>query len=427
MTIILLTFFTYLVIGIPVSFAISLSSVSYILITGAFPLSTSVQRMAVAVESWPLLAVPLFILVGNLVTWGTMGTRLLGLCDKLVGHIRGGLAHVSIVVSMFFAGVSGSSVADAASIGAILIPEMDKKGYDTPFSVAINATSSTIGIIIPPSIPLIVFAWMTNNSVRALFLGGVVPGILIGLTLMLVTYIIAKKRGYPKRKRSTLKEVWAEFKSNFLVILIPVVILGSILGGIMTTTESAVSGIVYVIFLQLFVYKEMKIKDIFHVFCESARSTGVIVFVISGSMLMSFILTYEGIPQMIARGILTITDNRIVIVLMMNIVFLFMGTILDVVPNITIFTPIFYPVAMQLGLSPIQFGVMMTVNLALGLFTPPVGQTLYVSCIIGKIPILRGAYACIPFLLGMLAVLFAIVLMPALTTFLPNLVFGTIR
>lgn len=411
-------------IGIPIAVAVGTAGVAYVYSYNAFPISTIVQRMCASLDSWPLLAIPFFILLGQIVMRGTLGTRLLGLCEDIVGHMYGGLAHVSILASMFFAGVSGSSVADAASIGAILIPEMDKKGYDTPFSVAINATSSTIGVIIPPSIPLVTFGWLTAVSVQQLFLGGVLPGVLVGLTLMAVTYVIARKRNYPRKARPTFKVFLKHLWQNLPALFMPVLILGSIMAGIMSTTESALAGVVYVLFIQIFVYKELKIKEIPSILCETARLTGSTVLVIATTSVVSHILTYAGVPAAFAKWVLSVTSSKLLIFIFMNIILLFMGTVMDMMPCLLIFQPIFYPIALQLGLSPVQFGVMMTINLAIGLFTPPVGQTLYISSLIGKITIDEGAKACIPFFIAMLAVLFLVIVFPPLTTLLPSLVMG---
>lgn len=422
MLLLALSFVVFCLIGVPVAFSIGLASLVYIINFDTFPLSTIVQRMTLATESWPLMAVPFFVLLGQLIVVGDVGSRLLHFFDSLVGHIRGGLAHVSIVGSMFFAGVSGSAVADAAGIGSVLIPEMNNKGYHCPFSVAINATSSTIGVIIPPSIPLIVFGWMTNISIQRLFLGGVIPGILIGLTLIVIAWVISKKRNYPKGKRASLMDILRLLKENFFILLTPVLVLGSIMFGIMSSTESALIGVVYILVIQMFYYKTFGFKELFKILCDTARTTGVVIYVISTSMVLSHILTYEDIPRTISNIILSLTDNRYLIILGMNIVLLFMGTVLDLVPSMMIFTPIFYPVALQLGMNPIQFGVMMTINLAIGLFTPPVGQTLYISSLIGKISIEEGAKACIPFFVAMLLVLAAVALFPSLTVWLPSII-----
>jgi len=421
MFILVLCFFLLLLIGVPVAFSIGLASMIYILTSSAFPLTTLVQRMTLSTESWPLMSVPFFILLGQLIVKGEMASRLLLVFDKMFGHLTGGLAHVSIVASMFFAGMSGSAVADAAGIGSVLIPVMSKKGYGTPFSVAVNATSSTIGIIIPPSIPLIVFGWMTNNSIGKLFMAGAIPGILIGTSLMFIAWKISKNRNYPKGKKASVIEILGLLKQNIPIIITPFLVLGTIMFGIMSPTESALMGVVYVLFLQLFIYKAFTFKELLNILGDSTRTTGVVIYVISTSMILSYILTFEQIPRMCSNYILSITNNTFLILLGINIVLLISGLFLDLIPSMMIFTPILYPIILKLGIDPIQFGVMMTLNLAIGLFTPPVGQTLYVSCLIGEISIEEGSLACLPFFLAMVLILIAVVMFPNLTLWLPRI------
>lgn len=414
-------FFVLMFLGLPIAFALGLSSLTYILVMG-YPLEAIVQRMFSMTQSFPLLAIPFFILLGQLVSYGGMAKRILKFSQVLVGHLPGSLGLVSVVANMVFAGMSGSAVADAAGIGSILIPAMKEDGYDDGFNTAINATASTLGVIIPPSIPMVVLGWVTSVSVGRLFLGGAIPGILIGLTMFVYTIYIAKKRKYPTSSaRPTLKEVLAVTKESVWGLVVPLLIIYSIVTGIATPTEVAVVAVAYTLLVSIFIYRELTWQGFVQSIRDTATSTVVVMAVVVTSGLFSWLMAYERVPQMLADGILSLTSNPLVVLLIINVMLLVAGAFIDLVPNILLFAPILFPLIQQLGIDPVHFGVVMVVNLALGLYTPPVGTTLFVSCNIAGVSIEKVARDLIPFLAMGVAILFLITYVPGIVMWLPNM------
>ena len=411
-----------LFINVPIAVATALATLGGILLTDNLPLTILVQRMIVGIDSFTLLAIPLFILTGKLMLLGGITNDLISLSKSLVGFLKGGLAYVNIVASMFFAGITGSAAADSSSIGAILIPAMIKKGYEKDFTVAVTATSSTIGVMIPPSIPMVIYGVSAGASIGKLFLGGFIPGILVGISLMIVSGILAIKRGYPAEEKLALKEVFKVILHSIPPLMTIIIIIGGIIGGIFTPTEAAGVAVLYSFLLGVFYYKELNIKKIPKMILEVAVITGMVALMIATASALGWLFASENIPLVIGNFLISVTGNSyFMMLLLINALLLFVGTWLDLSPAVIIFTPILLPIVTRLGMDPIHFGVIMVVNLAIGLFTPPVGVCLFVSCAIADIPIGDTVKAFIPFFISMVVVLLLMTYIPQLVMFLPNL------
>lgn len=420
MAILFLLLAVFCLMGLPVAFAIALASTYGIISCGNIPLMVVVQRMFTQIDSFPLMAVPFFMLAGNLMDRGGISLKIINFAGNLVGHIRGGLAMVSVVASMFFAGISGSASADSAAIGSVLIPAMEKKNYGKGFAAALTATAGSIGVIIPPSIPMVIYAITGSVSIGKLFLGGYIPGLLIGLGLMAVSYYFAIKRGYPAEPRASLKSLWKSFIESIWALLMVVIIMGGILSGVFTATEASVVAVVYSIIVGMFVYKQLKLSDLPKIFVESGVTTAMVMFCVATTAILSWILTNQQIPMKMAAAILSITQNPIIILILINIILLFLGTILDTTPAIILIVPILLPIVTKLGIDPIHFGLITVTNLAIGLSTPPVGITLFVSSSIANMPMSKMFKSLIPFWAVMIFVLGLITFIPGITMYLPN-------
>ncbi len=416
-------FFGFIVLGVPIAFAMGISSIIYLLVTD-IPLSIAAQRFFSNTQSFPFLAVPFFILAGHVMVKSGVAQRIVNFADSLVRSLPGGLGCVSVVTSMVMAGVSGSSVADAASVGSILIPEMKRKGYGSPFSAAINASSSVVGIIIPPSSTMIIIAWLTNLSVAKMFMAGAIPGLIIGLSYLAVTVVISLRRHYPREPRAALRDIFWAFVSSFWALLLTVIILGSITFGIATATESASLAAVYAVFIGFFVYRSLGMKGFIAALRESAQGTTIVMMIVCSSTLFTWILIREGIPAMLAEQMLGLGLPNWMLLAMMVLAMFVAGTFMDLVPNLFIFIPVFMPIATQIGIDPIHFSIITLCSLALGLFTPPVGTTLFISCHLAKISIEETYKDLLPFFLVGAAAVMAITFVPQLTMWLPGLIFG---
>ncbi len=419
---IFLSFFLMMAIGIPIAYSLGITGITYMMMNG-ITLQMAIQRFFSNTQSFSFLAVPFFILAGNLMVESGVAMKIIRFADVLVRQLPGGLGCVSVVTSMILAGVSGSSVADAASVGSILIPEMNRKGYDESFSVAINATSSTVGIIIPPSSTMIIIAWITGLSVAKMFMAGAVPGIMLGLMYLIITIVISKKRNYPREARATFGEIITAFKDTVWALLLPILLIGSIIFGIATPTQSASLSALYALILGLFVYHTLDFKAVYRALAETAKGTTSVMMVVCSASIFQWILVRENIPTMISEWLLGLGLSRNVLLLVMVCMLFVAGMIMDNVPNLFIFLPIFMPIAIGLGMDPIQFSIVALVALALGLFTPPVGTTLFISCAISKTKIESCIKDLIPFFVGGIVVVLAITYIPALTLWLPNLFF----
>jgi tripartite ATP-independent transporter DctM subunit len=419
-----IAFIAFLIFGAPIAFVLGLASATYLAIAGKFSWAVMAQRMFSIVDSFPLLAVPFFILAAKLMEESGILDSLLELADALVGHVRGGLAHVNIAASMLFAGITGSPTADTAAIGSILIPAMEKDGYETDFSAAVTVASSTIGPIIPPSIPMVIYAMCEGRvSVAALFLAGVIPGILVGLTQMVVAYFISIKKGYSATRTGfvSLKEFVVIFARSFLALLMPLIILGGIFSGIFTPTEAAAAAVGYALIIGLFVTRKLKVRSLVRHLLDTAVVTSVVMFVLAGSSVFGWLITVEMVPQRIANLILEFSRNPLVFLLLVNIFLLIVGCFMNTTAAIVILTPILSPIATSLGIDPLHFGFVVIMNLIIGQITPPVGSCLFVVMGICNTTMERVTKALLPFLAVEIGVLLLITYVPIITLWLPTM------
>ncbi len=416
------SFLVLLILRIPISFTLSISSILTMLYLGIPPMVIG-QKMADVLDNFSLMAIPFFILAGQIMADSGIARRLVEFSSILVGRIRGGLAFVNIVASMFFGGMSGSSVADTASIGSILIPSMVEKGYDRDYSIAVTVTSSTQGLIIPPSHNAIIYAYAAGGlSIAKLFMAGAIPGVMIGLFLMIPSYIIAVKRGYPVERSVNIKEALKITKDAFFGLFTIVIIIGGILTGVFTATESSAIAVVYAFFVAAFIYKEMSFSKFWQILWDASKTIVAVMFLIASAATFGWLLAYLKIPDAIAQAVLSISHNKYLVLLMINVVLLLLGMIMDMAPLILITTPIFLPIVTKLGVDPIHFGIIMLMNLGIGLCTPPVGNTLFVGCIVGKMKIEDVVKSLWPFYIAMVAVVLLVTYVPFFAMWLPSVI-----
>ncbi|NMC33871.1 MAG: TRAP transporter large permease [Veillonellaceae bacterium] len=414
--------FAFLVlIRVPIAFALGISAV-----TTAFyldiPMALMAQGMVRGINSFALLAIPFFILAGEIMGEGGICQRLIAFSNAIVGRIRGGLALVNVLASMFFGGISGSSVADTSAVGSMLIPMMKEKGYDADYAVAVTITGSTQGILIPPSHNMIIYSMVAGGvSVGGLFLAGIVPGVFLGLALMLMSYIIAVKRNYPAGERVSWKEALSATKDAALGLFTAVIVVGGVVTGLYTATESAAIAAVYAFLVSFFVYRHVPLSHMRIILMKSLRTLAIVMALIATSSAFGWMLAYLKVPALATQTLLSISDNKYVILLVLNALLLFLGCIMDMAPLILITTPILLPVATKIGVDPIHFGIIMMLNLSIGLLTPPVGSTLFVGCAIGNISIEKLSRTMVPFYATMISVLLLITYVPQLVMFIPKL------
>ncbi|MGB5631108.1 MAG: TRAP transporter large permease [Woeseiaceae bacterium] len=415
-------------LGVPIAICIGLSTLATMVVTMDFlPAATTIaQRMAGGLNSFALLAIPLFILSGQLMAQGGIARRLIEFSKALIGMVPGGLAFVNVISCTLFGAISGSSIAATTAVGSFMIPEMKKEGYDKNFAAAVTVTSATTGLLIPPSNTLIVYAVASGGvSIAALFVAGYVPGLMISIATLIVCAIYARRNNMPAGEsvslRLALKYTIAALPSLFLIVLV----IGGILAGIFTATEAGAIAVLYALLLSSVVYREIGLADIASICLKAAQTTAVVMFLIAASIAMSWILAYQNIPAMVAEGLVGISDNPLVILLLINIVLLLVGIFMDMTPAVLIFTPIFLPVAIELGMSPLHFGIMMVLNLCIGLCTPPVGTILFVGCALAKTTINRMVRPMMPMYAAMFVVLMLITYIPELSEGLPRF-FGLI-
>lgn len=415
-------FFILMIIGTPIAIALGLSAVIAMAGTGGMNLIALPQRMFAAVDSFPLMAAPFFILAGKLMEHGGISRRLIDFANSLVGSLRGGLAHVSLMACMIFAAISGSASATTAAVGSILIPSMVQKGYDRAFSTAVQAAGGTVGVIIPPSVPLVIYGVTAGVSVTNLFIAGIIPGLFIVFSLMVVAYIISYRRGYGGNdERKNAGEILRNFANALSALLMPVIILGGIYGGIFTPTEASVVAVVYGLFVGTFIYREIKLGQLREILTSSVITTSVLLFLVATAAMFGNILTREQVPQVVANFMVGISDNWIVILLLINILLLVVGTFLETIAAIIILTPILHPIAIHMGMDPVHFGIIMIVNLSIGLITPPVGMCLFIGANVGQVKYEPLVRAVIPFLLMMIVNVLIISLYSPLSLFLVKL------
>jgi tripartite ATP-independent transporter DctM subunit len=409
-------------LGVPIFAAMGLTAAgTFILLGDAFVLPMMAQRMYVATTGFTLLAIPFFILAGNLMNYGGITQRVFDFARALVGHVRGGLGHVNVVASMIFSGMSGAAVADAAGLGLVEMKAMTENGYDREFSAAITAASSTIGPVIPPSIAFVVYGSLTGVSIIKLFMAGFVPGILMGLSMMIAIYFIAKKRGYPVDPWSSLRHLWTTFASSFLALLMPVIIIGGILGGLFTPTEAAVVASLYAFVVGGIVYREFGFKDIPQIIWESVKQSVKVLFIIATAGFFSWLMIHQSIPEKVITGLITITETPWIIMLILIFILLVLGCFMEGIAVLVITVPVFMPLIERFAIDPVQFGVIMILCSMIGLLTPPVGMSLYAVATISGVTIGRLTRELWPYLLGIFIVTLLIAYVPTLSLWLPNL------
>jgi C4-dicarboxylate transporter DctM subunit len=409
-----------MIFNVPIAICTGIAALAGVAV-GGYPLMIMVQRMFTGLDTFTFIAIPLFIMTGRFMALGGTTRDLINVSKVLVGFLKGGLAYINVVASMLFAGITGSAAADTASIGAIMIPAMVDKGYEKDFSVAVTATSSTIGIMIPPSIPMVVYGVAASASIGQLFLGGIVPGIMVGIALIIVSAFYAQKRNYPRDEKVTFREALLILVKGIPAMMTVVLILGGIIFGIFTATEAAGIAALYSFLLGTFYYKEIKFRDMPRIIVEVAVVTGQTTLMIATASALAWLFARQNVPAAIGSFLTGLTDSNLLLLFLINLWLLFVGTWLDLSPAVIIFTPILLPIAVACGVDPVHFGVIMVVNLGIGLFTPPVGVCLFVACGIAKCSITSVVKAFIPFFLAMVGVLLLITYIPGLVMWLPGL------
>ena len=418
------SFFVLLFIGAPISFSIGIASLLTIMLSIPFDAAIAVisQKMASGLDSFSLLAIPFFILAGNIMNRGGIAIRLIEFAKVIGGRLPGSLAHVNVLANMMFGSISGSAVASGAAMGGIMSPLQKKEGYDPAFSAAVNISSCPTGLLIPPSNTFIVYSLISGGtSIGALFLAGYIPGILMGLSIMVIVAIIAKKRKYPKPTRSeAMKKTLDALPSLGLII----VIMGGIIGGIFTATEASAFAVVYTLILAVVFYREVTIKELPKIILDSVVTTAIVLLLIGTSMGMSWAMANADIPYTISDALLNISDNPIVILLIINIILLIVGVFMDMTPALLIFTPIFLPIVTELGMDPVHFGVLMAFNLSIGICTPPVGSALFIGCSVGGVKINQVIKPLLPFYFALILTLLLVTYVPSLSLALPKMLLG---
>jgi C4-dicarboxylate transporter DctM subunit len=415
------TFCGLISVSVPIGISMGVASAAALLYKGDMPLTILAQKMFTGLDSFPLLAVPFFILAGCFMETGGISARLVRFASVLVGHIRGGLAHVVIVGTIFFSGVSGSSAADTAAIGSIMIPSMARRGYQRPLATAIVAAAGGMGVLIPPCIIMVLYGIAANVSIGYLFAAGFLPGFLCGLALMIMVSLVAKRENLPRETKALPREMLRAAWDAIPPLLMPIIILGGILSGVFTATESAVVAVVYGAILSMGVYRELHLRDIPAMLVTSSKLTGMVMLVVGMSITFAWIVTVERVPQMITEWILGVTQSPWVFLVFANVLMLVVGMFIDATPAMITFTPILFPIAQKLGIDPVHFGVVMVTNLGVGFVSPPVGSCLFVASAIGEVKIDQVIKPLLPFIAVMVATLLLITYWPGMTLFIPRL------
>ena len=408
-------------LGVPVAFALGLSVSLILFLFLDMPQVMITQNIYSGVDSFSFMAVPFFMLAGSFMSAGGVTKRLVNFAQAMVGSFTGGLAQAVAVSGMFFAAISGSSAATTAAIGSTMVNEMERKGYRRELATGIVAAGGTVGIVIPPSITLVVYGVIAGTSIGDLFVGGVVPGLLMGISMCVVSWWLAKKEGIPAEGAFSFANLFRSFRESFWALMTPVIIIGGIYGGVFTPTEAAAVAAMYGIFVGMFIYKELKLKDFPKIIFDAVIGTTLIMFIVGAAKVFGWMLTNLEIPHHIGAYVVSLTSSPFLFLLMMNVLLLVIGTMINASAAVVILTPIFLPVALQLGIDPLFFGVLMVVNLAIGCITPPVGLDLFVASAICKVPLERVMRASLPYLYALLVVLLMLTSLPILTTFLPSL------
>ena len=420
--------FLFILLGLPIAVCMGFTAVIFFVVLGqADVLLMLPARMYSGTTSFTLLAIPFFILAGNLMNTGGMTQRLVHFAQCLVGHIRGGLGHVTVVTNMIMAGMSGSAVADATGTGVVLIPAMEKAGYPRAFSAALVGAASTIGPIIPPSIPFVIFGSITGTSVGRLFLGGFLPGVLMGLFLMLTVAILSKRRGYRREQRATRRELMISALQATPAWGAPIIIIGGILAGVFTPTEAAVAASLYALIVGMLVYGEIKPADLPRILWETIQNTVQVMFIISAAGIFGFLLIRQQVPMTFVEGLMSLTTTPWVVLLIINAILLILGCFMEAIAIMLLTIPVFMPLIARVGVDPVHFGVLLTLNLMIGLLTPPVGMCLYAVSSVSKVPLWPLAKELWPYIVALTVCLGLVTYVPGLVLWLPNLVMGVAR
>lgn len=414
-------FLILMLIGVPIAFVIGIVALIGIISVPGIPEVTMPMKMLNGIDSFVLLAIPLFILAANLMNHGKISQKLIDLALTMVGHIRGGLAQANILVSMMFAGVSGAAQADTAGVGKILIPNMEKQGYDKETAVAVTAASSTIGVIIPPSIPMIIFAGLTNVSVGALFLAGIIPGILVGISMMIFVYFLAIKRGYPKAKRASVMTFLKLAFESLPALFTPVIIIGGIISGYFTATEAAAVASLYTLVIGMFVYKTIKLKDLPSILKDTLALSSLSIFALAAASALGELLSYFRVADIAQNFFTDNVGSMALFILIIILFFLFIGTFMDAIPAMILFVPIILPTSLAFGMDPTHLGLIVVITLAIGLITPPYGLCLLLAAKIGNLSIERSIVAVMPYILIVVAVLLVVAYVPSISMWVPSL------
>lgn len=416
-----------LILGVPVAFSIAATSIVALIIKLGLPnlsFGMIAQMLVYGINNFPILAVPLFLLAGNIMNTGGISHRIFGFAQRLVGSTRGGLAHVNVIASVIFSGMSGAAAADVAGLGPIELKAMKDAGYDDDFSCAVTGASSTIGPIIPPSVPMVLYGILASVSVSKLFIGGIVPGLLMAVMMMVLSAVLSAMRKYPRGERFNLWKLLASLWNAFFALLTPLLIIGGIWTGVFTPTEAAAVAVAYSVLLGIVVYREMSWKSLFENLKQSAVTAAAIMFILAAAMIYNAALARTKIPEMVTGAVASVSENPFVVLLILQLVLFIAGCFMSTAETITLFTPLFVPMLEKFGIDPLHFGVVMVLNLMLGQLTPPFGIVLFVLARISNLDMGRLVRACLPFYIPILLVLIALMLLPPLVTYLPNLVFG---
>ena len=418
---VLVLFLAFLLIGMPIAFGVGLSALVILLFKG-ISLTVVAQKMYSGLDSFTLLSIPFFILAGAIMDRGDLSKKIVAFINCFIGFVTGGLAQVTVGASMFFAGISGSALADISAVGSLMIPAMKKNGYDVRFAAALQSAAGTIGVIIPPSIPIILYSVISGASVKDLFLAGTIPGVLVGVSLMVYAYFISKKRNYAGVEvHFSFKKVFKLFFDALPAMLMPIIIVGAIITGVVTATESAVIAVVYSLIIAGVYYRTIKFKDLPSIFLDAIRTSSKVLIIITFASAFAYLLVIEQIPQMIASSLSSFSGSTITILLILNVLFLIVGTFLEMGPAILILVPVLMPILTQFNIDPVHFGIIMVVNLAIGMLTPPMGTGLIVSSGVAGIPIRSVIKEVLPMIAVMIAVLMIVTYIPQTVMFLPNL------
>jgi C4-dicarboxylate transporter, DctM subunit len=420
--------FLFIMLGLPIAVCMGLTAVIFFVVLGqADVLLMLPARMYSGTTSFTLLAIPFFILAGNLMNTGGMTQRLVHFAQCLVGHIRGGLGHVTVVTNMIMAGMSGSAVADATGTGVVLIPAMEKAGYPRAFSAALVGAASTIGPIIPPSIPFVIFGSITGTSVGRLFLGGFLPGVLMGLLLMITVAILSKRRGYRREERASRRELAVAAFQATPAWGAPIIIIGGILAGLFTPTEAAVAASLYALILGMLVYGEIRPADLPRILWETIQNTVQVLFIISTASIFGFLLVRQQVPMTLVEGLMALTTTPWVVLLIINVILLILGCFMEAIAIMLLTIPVFMPLISRVGVDPVHFGVVLTLNLMIGLLTPPVGMCLYAVSSVSKVPLWTLARELWPYIIALAVCLGLVTYIPGLVLWIPNLIMGAGR